>query len=254
MASGTLVGLLILSRNPLIQAVWRVYASVIMGVPSLLVIFLFYYGGSAVLEGVIDITPFAAGLTALVVVYTVYIAELVRGAVRNVPRGQFEASAALAIRPYAAWWHVIMPQAVRLALAGLITIWMVVLKDTALVSLAGFERPGGAREDRRRRHQGAVHLLHHRVAVLRRLQRADAARLGAAGTAFRPRPRSGQGIAAVLFDPALAWTSMPRMLHGMLNTVTLTVLTLVFGLALAMPITLARMSLVGCSACPQRPS
>jgi ABC-type arginine transport system permease subunit len=84
-----------------------------------------------------DGTPFAAGLTALVVVYTVYIAELVRGAVRNVSRGQFEASAALAIRPHAAWWHVIMPQAVRLALAGLITIWMVLLKDTALVSLAG---------------------------------------------------------------------------------------------------------------------
>jgi arginine/ornithine transport system permease protein len=54
-----------------------------------------------------------------------------------VPRGQFEASAALAIRPAFAWWYVIAPQAVRLALAGLINIWMVVLKDTALVSLAG---------------------------------------------------------------------------------------------------------------------
>jgi His/Glu/Gln/Arg/opine family amino acid ABC transporter permease subunit len=137
LASGTVVGLLTLSRNRLVQAVWRVYASIIMGVPSLLVIFLFYYGGSLILEGVIDITPFAAGLSALVVVYTVYVAELVRGAVRNVPRGQFEASAALAIRPMSAWWYVIMPQAVRLALAGLITVWMVVLKDTALVSLAG---------------------------------------------------------------------------------------------------------------------
>jgi His/Glu/Gln/Arg/opine family amino acid ABC transporter permease subunit len=137
LASGSVVGLLTLSRNRLIQAVWRVYASIIMGVPSLLVIFLFYYGGSSMLEGVIDITPFAAGLSALVVVYTVYVAELVRGAIRNVPRGQFEASAALAIRPMSAWWHVIMPQAVRLALAGLITVWMVVLKDTALVSLAG---------------------------------------------------------------------------------------------------------------------
>ena len=134
---GTTVGLLTLLRNPVIQAVWRAYASIITGVPSLLVIFLFYYGGSSILEGVIDITPFAAGLSALVVVYTVYVAELVRGAIRNVPRGQFEASAALAIRPHAAWWHVIMPQAVRLALAGLITIWMVLLKDTALVSLAG---------------------------------------------------------------------------------------------------------------------
>lgn len=46
----------------------------------------------------------------------------------------------------------------------------------------------------------------------------------------------------MLFDPVLAWTCMPRMLHGMLTTVTLTVLTLVLGLAVAIPITLARMS------------
>jgi polar amino acid transport system permease protein len=135
--SGTIVGLLTLSRSRAIQAVWRVYASIIMGVPSLLVIFLFYYGGGTVLASVIDVTPFASGLAALVTVYTVYIAELVRGAIRNVPRGQFEASWALAIRPLGCWWYVIMPQAVRIALAGLITIWMVVLKDTALVSLCG---------------------------------------------------------------------------------------------------------------------
>jgi polar amino acid transport system permease protein len=137
LVTGTLVGLVTLSRHWLIQALWRVYASAIMGVPSLLVIFLFYYGGGPLLSDVVDVTPFAAGLAALVVVYTVYIAELVRGAVRNVPRGQFEASAVLAIRRLSMWWYVIMPQAVRLALAGVITIWMVVLKDTALVSLAG---------------------------------------------------------------------------------------------------------------------
>jgi His/Glu/Gln/Arg/opine family amino acid ABC transporter permease subunit len=116
---GTAVGLLALSRSRVIQAIWRVYASIIMGVPSLLVIFLFYYGGGTVLADVVDVTPFGAGLSALVVVYTVYIAELVLGAVRNVPRGPFEACEA------------------RLALAGLITVWMVMLKDTALVSLCG---------------------------------------------------------------------------------------------------------------------
>jgi His/Glu/Gln/Arg/opine family amino acid ABC transporter permease subunit len=44
------------------------------------------------------------------------------------------------------------------------------------------------------------------------------------------------------FDPVLAWASLPRMLHGMLNTVGITALSLVFGLAIAIPITLARMS------------
>jgi His/Glu/Gln/Arg/opine family amino acid ABC transporter permease subunit len=134
---GTAVGMLALSRSRVIQAIWRVYASIIMGVPSLLVIFLFYYGGGTVLADVVDVTPFGAGLSALVVVYTVYIAELVLGAVRNVPRGQFEACEALAMRRIGYWWYVITPQAARLALAGLITIWMVMLKDTALVSLCG---------------------------------------------------------------------------------------------------------------------
>jgi len=140
---GTAIGIITLSRNVVIQAAYRVYASIITGVPSLLVIFLIYYGGSAMLSGLFgrsrsfDVTPFGAGLAALTIVYAAYVAELVHGAVRNLPRGQFDACAALAIRPVAAWRHVILPQLVRLALPGLVNIWMIVLKDTPLVSLAG---------------------------------------------------------------------------------------------------------------------
>jgi len=83
------------------------------------------------------VTPFGAGVASLTIVYGAYIAELVRGAVRNLPRGQFEAAAALAIKPRAAWQYVIIPQLIRLALPGLVNIWMIVLKDTPLVSLAG---------------------------------------------------------------------------------------------------------------------
>jgi His/Glu/Gln/Arg/opine family amino acid ABC transporter permease subunit len=132
--------------NPVVTAVWRVYGSIFMGVPSVLVIFLLYYGGSAILGGLvgliglrarIDVTPFQAGLAALTIVQGAYAAEVVSGAMRNVPRGQFEAARALGIRPYQAWWYVIMPQVARLALPGLTNIWISVLKDTALVALAG---------------------------------------------------------------------------------------------------------------------
>jgi His/Glu/Gln/Arg/opine family amino acid ABC transporter permease subunit len=140
---GVIIGIVTLSRNVVIQAVWRVYASIIMGVPSLLVIFLLYYGGSAILTGLFglsrttDVTPFGAGLAALTIVYAAYVAELVHGAVRNLPRGQFEACLALNLRPYRAWRHVILPQVARLAFPGLVNIWLIVLKDTPLVSLAG---------------------------------------------------------------------------------------------------------------------
>jgi polar amino acid transport system permease protein len=140
---GTVVGIGSLSRNIIVQGAYRVYLSIITGVPSLLIIFLIYYGGGAMLTRVVghsrsfDVTPFSAGVASLTIVYSVYIAELVRGAVRNLPHGQFEAAAALAIRPWAAWLYIIIPQLVRLALPGLINIWLVVLKDTPLVSLAG---------------------------------------------------------------------------------------------------------------------
>lgn len=144
---GTALALLRQLRNPAVTAVWRVYASIFMGVPSVLVMFLFYYGGGAMLgalgglfgaaRGPVDVTPFQAGLAALTIVQGAYAAEVIGGAIRNVPRGQFEAAKALAIRPHRAWWHVIMPQVVRLALPGLINIWISVLKDTALVALAG---------------------------------------------------------------------------------------------------------------------
>jgi His/Glu/Gln/Arg/opine family amino acid ABC transporter permease subunit len=148
---GTTVGIIgSVSRSVIVQGVYRVYLSIITGVPSLLIIFLIYYGGSAMLTSLLgrsrsfDVTPFSAGVASLTIVYSAYIAELVRGAVRNLPRGQFEAAAALAIRPFAAWRYVIVPQLIRLALPGLVNIWMIVLKDTPLVGLAGLNELVGS--------------------------------------------------------------------------------------------------------------
>src|SRR5260370_41699394 len=67
---GVAIGIISLSRNRVIQGFWRVYASILMGVPSLLVIFLVYYGGSAMLSALLgrsrtfDVPPFGAGLAA----------------------------------------------------------------------------------------------------------------------------------------------------------------------------------------------
>jgi polar amino acid transport system permease protein len=139
---GILIGIAIQSRHWLVQGLWRVYASIMTGVPSLLVIFLLYYGGSAMITALLgktdfEVSAFGAGLTALTIVYAAYVAELIQGAVRNLPRGQFEAARALGIKPVAMWIYVIMPQVLRLAFPGLVNIWVVVLKDTPLVSLAG---------------------------------------------------------------------------------------------------------------------
>lgn len=141
LAFGTLIGIWTLSHSRIVQAAWRTYASIVTGVPSLLVIFLVYYGGSALIVAILgprfDISPFTAGVVALTFVYACYIAELVRGAVVNLPTGQFDAARSLGIKPFAMWWCVVLPQVARLAFPGLVNIWMIVLKDTSLVSLAG---------------------------------------------------------------------------------------------------------------------
>lgn len=143
---GVIIAVVSLKGRGVRWTLWRIYSSIFTGVPSLLVIFLFYFGGAEIVRALLaplgfkvrlDMTPFAAGVAALAIVYAAYVAEVVRGAILNVPRGQFEAADALSIPRRHLWPRIILPQAGRLAMPGLVNIWIVLLKDTALVSLAG---------------------------------------------------------------------------------------------------------------------
>lgn len=142
---GLLVGATALSTGRIARTFWRVYASVFMGVPSIVVIFILYYNGPFLIRAMtepfgysrIDVSPYFAGIAGLGIVYAAYVGEVVRGAVLNIPRGQFEAATALALPRFLAWRKVILPQGLRLALPGLVNVWMVLVKDVALVSLVG---------------------------------------------------------------------------------------------------------------------
>ena len=142
---GLLVSAFALSSWRAARVFWRVYASVFMGVPSIVVIFILYYNGPALAKmltepfggGGLEVSPYVAGIAGLGLVYASYVGEALRGAVGNVPRGQFEAARALALPRLVAWRKIIAPQVLRLALPGLVNVWMVLLKDVALVSLVG---------------------------------------------------------------------------------------------------------------------
>lgn len=132
---------LAVSKPPIIRAIWRVYRSVMMGVPSLIVIFIIFYNSPALVAALtgraVELSAMSAGILALTLVYGAYAGEIFRGAIINLPKGQFEAGHALGVRTLPLWRLIILPQAFRLALPALSNIWMVVLKDTALVSLVG---------------------------------------------------------------------------------------------------------------------
>ena len=86
LALGTTFALATLRPHPLVKAIWLPYASIFTGVPSLLVGFLFYYGGSQALGGLfaligvdvnVEVTPFMAAVAALGMVYGAYLADLI---------------------------------------------------------------------------------------------------------------------------------------------------------------------------------
>ena len=111
------------------------------GVPDLLSLFLIYFGLQALLTWVggltglrLEMNAFAAGVIALSVVVAAYSSEVWVGARAAVPLGQVEAARSLGMRPRLVFRFVVMPQMVRIALPGLGNVWMVLIKETSLIS------------------------------------------------------------------------------------------------------------------------
>lgn len=115
------------------------FSTLFRALPELLTLLLVYYGGQALLTGAfgaeVDVSAFLAGLIALGLVFAAYASEVFLGALRAISRGQYEAGYALGLRPIKVLRLIILPQLIRLALPGLANLWLVLLKDTSLVSV-----------------------------------------------------------------------------------------------------------------------
>ncbi len=127
------------------------YTTVIRGVPELVLILLIYYGvptllqnsvrqwGPAFADFRLNLDPFAAGTITLGFIYGAFAAEVFRGAVLAVPRGQIEAAVASGMNRVLLFRRILFPQLMRYALPGLGNVWMVLIKATALMSVIQLE-------------------------------------------------------------------------------------------------------------------
>jgi octopine/nopaline transport system permease protein len=122
------------------------YTTVIQGLPDILVILIVYYGGTSAIRDVagllfpgvtVEIDAFAAGVASLAIIAGSYATEIFRAAFLSVPKGQTEAATSLGLRPAQVFRLVLGPQAFRKALPPLGNMWLVTLKDAALVSVVG---------------------------------------------------------------------------------------------------------------------
>lgn len=135
-----------LSGNRVARTISTAYTTVIRGIPELLTVLIIYFGATTVLMSVasmfgydeyIEVGPFAAGVVALGLTFGAYASEVFRGAIQAIPKGQQEAGLAIGMSPLKIFWRITMPQLWRLALPGLGNLFLVLLKDTALVSVVG---------------------------------------------------------------------------------------------------------------------
>lgn len=138
-AGGGIVGLLVLwLRISGVKAVRRfaeAYIAVLQGTPLLMQLFLAFFGLG--LFG-IDVPAWLAAGVALVLWTAAFLAEIWRGCVEAIPKGQWEASASLGLGRIEQLRHVILPQALRIAIAPTVGFSVQVVKGTALTSIIGF--------------------------------------------------------------------------------------------------------------------
>lgn len=135
---GVVGGLLLfgrLSGGRVAERLISLYVQVFQGTPLLMQLFLAYFG--IALFG-IDVSAWTAASVALTLYTSAFLTEIWRGCVASIPKGQWEASGSLALVFTEQMRHVILPQAVRIAIAPTVGFLVQVIKGTALASVIGF--------------------------------------------------------------------------------------------------------------------
>lgn len=139
---GIVFGMFTVSNIKPLQVISAIYIDIIRGTPLLVQSFIIYYGFAQVLRpfgfqwanlgG-----PFAAGVTALSINAGAYMAEIIRGGIQSVDKGQVEAARSLGLSYGQTMIKIVLPQAFLTMLPSVINQFIISLKDTSLLSIIG---------------------------------------------------------------------------------------------------------------------
>ena len=136
------LALMRLSRNKIVRNLSGAYIAVFRSTPMMVQLYIIFYGlfsvikiPSVVILGFIDLSRFIPGVVALALNSSAYVAEIIRAAIQSIDKGQLEASTALGLTHSQAMRLVIIPQAYRRMIPPICNEFVMVLKDTSLVSI-----------------------------------------------------------------------------------------------------------------------
>jgi His/Glu/Gln/Arg/opine family amino acid ABC transporter permease subunit len=138
MAISVVVGILLaLARmsKPPVSWLAAAYINVFRGVPALVSVIWVYFGWSLLLG--ISFTVFQAGVIALVALYGAFISEIYRAALEAIPRGQREAGLALGMHRLRVFMQVVLPQATKIAIPNIGSMFIGMVKDTSVFTVIG---------------------------------------------------------------------------------------------------------------------
>ena len=135
-----------LIQNRVTRIIANFYTTVIRGVPELLVIYLIFFGGNAVVmkiakifgyNGYIELNALTIATIAIAIISATYSSEVLRAAYLSISKGQIEAAKSTGMNKFSIFIKVISPQVIRHALPGIGNVWQITLKDTSLISVTG---------------------------------------------------------------------------------------------------------------------
>ncbi len=137
---GLILTFLYTGKNRIINKIVGVYILIMRGTPLLLQIFFVYFGMPFIPkigQYLVISDRFTAGAIAFILNYAAYFAEIFRGGILSVDKGQYEAAKVLGISEMHTKFKIVMPQMFRISLPAVANETIILLKDTALISTLG---------------------------------------------------------------------------------------------------------------------
>nr|WP_254903685.1 amino acid ABC transporter permease [Clostridium tyrobutyricum] len=131
-AVGIILSILRMGKSKVINCLVGIYISFVRGTPIIVQIFIIYYALAMIH---LDIPSFQSGVIALSLNSGGFIAEVVRGGLSAIPKGQYEAAAALRMDKFQTLTRIIFPQVIRIILPQLLSEFISVIKISPLLSI-----------------------------------------------------------------------------------------------------------------------
>lgn len=139
---GSLVAFAMISPIKPLHWLCRIYVDFFRGTPMLVQLFMIYFGLPALFQSLgfeLSFNRIFAAVLALSLNVAAYLAEILRGGIQSIDRGQWEAGESLAMNPVETMRYVVFPQAFRRILPPLGNEFITLIKDTSLAAVIGFE-------------------------------------------------------------------------------------------------------------------